>query len=154
MHNKLNLYIPNKKVTNHSFITSIRNVIENYEIKKEKIIRHDYVTKSLICYSKSIKKNKYNWLDYDTFKNIEQKIIKEENNKLEVNNINNIISIINKLDLNENKVDDIKLNEKDNDSQSDSKFNNINNSSEKNNNDEISMDSDNYSSNDDEYQDE
>ena len=44
------------------------------------------------------------------------------------------------------------MDEKDNGSQSDSEFNNINNSSEKNNNDEISMDSDNYSFNDDKYQ--
>ena len=94
LQNKLNLYFPNKKVTNHSFITSIRNVIENYEIKKEKIIRHDYITKSLIYYSKGIKKNQYNWLDYATFKNIEQKIIKDENNNLEINNIINIIKTI------------------------------------------------------------
>ena len=39
LHNKLNLYLPNKKITNSNVILSIGNVILNYEIEKEKIIR-------------------------------------------------------------------------------------------------------------------
>ena len=39
LHNKLNLYLLNKKITNSNFILSIGNVILNYEIEKEKIIR-------------------------------------------------------------------------------------------------------------------
>ena len=73
LHNKLSLYIPNKKVTNFNFIISLRNVISNYETLKENITRHDYITKSLIFYCKSIKKNNYNWLTYEEFKNIEKK---------------------------------------------------------------------------------
>ena len=45
VHNKLSLYIPNKKVTNFNFIISLRNVISNYETLKENIKRHDYITK-------------------------------------------------------------------------------------------------------------
>ena len=73
LHNKLNIYIPNKKVNNHNFIISLKNAISNYETPKEKITRHDYVTKSLIYCSKTIKKNQYKWLDYQTFKNLEKK---------------------------------------------------------------------------------
>ena len=41
---------------------SIRNVINNYEIKKDQITRHDYITKSIIYYCKSIKKMNINGL--------------------------------------------------------------------------------------------
>ena len=42
LHNKLSLYIPNKKVTNFNFIISLRNVISNCETLKENITRHDH----------------------------------------------------------------------------------------------------------------
>ena len=62
LHNKLSLYLPNKKVTNSNFILSIGNVILNYEIEKEKIIRKDYVTKSLLEIATNTNKNKYEWI--------------------------------------------------------------------------------------------
>ena len=62
LHNKLNIYIPNKKVNNHNFIISLKNIICNYETPKDKIAPHDYVTKSLIYYSKTIKKININGL--------------------------------------------------------------------------------------------
>ena len=69
----MNLYLPTNKNTNTNFIISLRNVIINYETKKEKIIRKDFVTRALIEYSKKIKNNKFEWLKYDEFKNIEKK---------------------------------------------------------------------------------
>ena len=148
MHNKLNLYIPNKKINNHSFIISIRNVIENYEIKKEKIIRHDYVTKSLIQYAKSIKKNRYNWLDYATFKNMEKKIIKDENKNMESDNIINIIKAINKMDINEKLENEENLPEKDSSLNNNDEINNVNNSFDNNEIEVLSIESDNNPSDD------
>lgn len=53
LHNKLALYIPNKKVSNTNFIMSICNVIKNYEIKcNDIVIRKDYTTQTLIELSK------------------------------------------------------------------------------------------------------
>ena len=52
----------------------MRNVLINYEIKKSNIIRKDYITKKLVNYTKDIKKNQYQWLDYETFKKIEKKL--------------------------------------------------------------------------------
>ena len=46
-------------------------------------------------------------IDYESFKNIKDKIILEENNKIETNNVNNIIKAIDKINLNvkdENKI--------------------------------------------------
>ena len=99
LHSKLGLYLPYKKVTNNNFIISIRNIIVNYETKSENIIRKDYVTKSLITYSKTIKKNKYEWLKYEKIKELEKKTILESNDNIEINvvkylNSNNYIILI------------------------------------------------------------
>ena len=102
LHNKMNLYLPTNKITNTNFIISLRNVIINYKIKKEKIIRKDFVTRALIEYSKKIKNNKFEWLKYDEFKNIEKKIIKESINSLDVNDIIGLINSLNNLELDNN----------------------------------------------------
>ena len=91
----MNLYLPTNKITNTNFIISLRNVIINYETKKEKIIRKDFVTRALIEYSKKIKNNKFEWLKYDEFKNIEKKIIKESINSLDDNAIIGLINSLN-----------------------------------------------------------
>ena len=107
LHNKLDLYIPNKKITNYNFITSLKNIIENYQTLKENILRHDYVTKALIYYSKTAKINEYTRIDYQSFKSIEHKIIMDENANIDIDNINNIIKSVNKLELDEIKDNNI-----------------------------------------------
>ena len=107
LHNKLGLYIPNKKITNYNFITSLKNIIENYQTLKENILRYDYVTKALIYYSKTAKKNEYTRIDYQSFKSIEHKIIMDENANIDIDNINNIIKSVNKLELDEIKDNNI-----------------------------------------------
>ena len=99
LHNKINYYLPNKKITFNNFIIAIRNIFINYEIKNNSLIRKDFVTKTLIAYSKTLKKNKYTWLDYSSFENLQKKIIAKANNTLEDNEINNIINSINNLNL-------------------------------------------------------
>ena len=47
----MNQYLPNNKISNTNFILSIRNIISNYELKKDNVIRKDYVTCTLIEYS-------------------------------------------------------------------------------------------------------
>ena len=60
LHFFLLIILRNLWIINHIYIYLIKkllcNVILNYEIEKEKIIRQDYVTKTLIEYSKNIKK--------------------------------------------------------------------------------------------------
>ena len=74
MHNKLALYIPNKKESNINFIISISNVINNYEIKKQEKIRKDYITKILIIIANKLKYRKYKWISYDEFLTYEKKV--------------------------------------------------------------------------------
>lgn len=107
LHNKLDLYIPNKKITNYNFITSLKNIIVNYQTLRENILRYDYVTKALIHYSKTAKINEYTRIDYQSFKSIEHKIIMDENANIDIDNINNIIKSVNKLELDEIKDNNI-----------------------------------------------
>lgn len=58
----------------------------------------------MIFYCKGIKKNNYNWLTYEEFKNIEKKIILEENGQLDINNVSEIINAINKIEIKEDNV--------------------------------------------------
>ena len=51
----------------------------------------------MIFYCKGINKNNYKWLTYEEFKNIEKKIILEENGQLGINNVSEIINAINKI---------------------------------------------------------
>ena len=57
-------------------------------------------------------------IDYESFKNIEHKIILEENNKIETNNVNNIIKAIDKINL--NVKDENKINNSEEDKEDDS----------------------------------
>ena len=112
MHNKLVLYIPNKKVSNINFIMSINNVINNYEIKKEEQIRKDYITKSLIIIANQLKYHKYKWISYDEFLTNEKNIINDINNNITINPLNELINAVNNLDLDNS---DNHLNEENND---------------------------------------
>ena len=89
----------------------------------------------MIIHCKSIKRNKYKWLTYKEFKNIEKKIILEENGQLDINNVSEIINAINKIEINE---DNVSNNIIDNDHQN--KIENLNVENELKVNDEFSED--------------
>ena len=56
LHNKINYYLPNKKITYNNIFIFIKNIFINYEIKYNNLIMKDFVTKALISYSKTLKK--------------------------------------------------------------------------------------------------
>ena len=83
---------------NTNFIHAVRNVILNYELKKDSIIRKDYVSKALLKFVKEIDYNNYKWIEYDTFKKEEFKILKESNN-MNVKVIDNLNESLNNLNI-------------------------------------------------------
>lgn len=100
---KLKLYLPYKRTSNINFIISMRNIINNSEIKKNDLIRKDYVTKTLISYANNINNKKYKWLEYNRFIELEKEII-NKNGITESNAVNNLIDELNALNLEENNV--------------------------------------------------
>lgn len=97
LHNKLNQYLINKRVSYAYFINSIKNIIIIYKIKKDSIKRKDYITRTLIKITINIKNKDFNWIGCDFFKNEESKIIKENNTEWDVNEIYFLIDSINDL---------------------------------------------------------
>ena len=81
----------------------MRNIINNSEIKKNDLIRKDYVTKTLISYANNINNKKYKWLEYNRFIELEKEII-NKNGITESNAVNNLIDELNALNLEENNV--------------------------------------------------
>ena len=103
LHSKLKLYLPYKRTSNINFIISMRNIINNSEIKKNDLIRKDYVTKTLISYANNINNKKYKWLEYNRFIELEKEII-NKNGITESNAVNNLTDELNALNLEENNV--------------------------------------------------
>ena len=81
---------------------SICNVIKNYEIKCNNIIRKDYITQTLIDLAKKTKYNNYKLITYDEFLELEKNVIKLINNDIEINVLKELIASVNNLDLNQN----------------------------------------------------
>ena len=69
------------------------------------MIRKDYVSRALIEYSKTINNQNYKWLNFNTFKNLEKKII-NENSLLNSDAVQNLIDSLNSLEKenNNNKI--------------------------------------------------
>lgn len=63
------------------------------------MFRKVFIIKALIKYYKNIKKNKYKWLNYDEFKKLENKVIKENYVIFEID-FNNLITSINDIAIN------------------------------------------------------
>ena len=81
----------------------MRNIINNSEIKKNDLIRKDYVTQTLINYANNKKNKKYKWLEYNRFIELEKEII-NKNGITESNAVNNLIDELNAFNLEENNV--------------------------------------------------
>ena len=67
------------------------------EIKIKNIKRRDYITKALISFEKNYNYKKFEWIDYDKFKEKEIEIIKGGTNINNFNTLNNIINNINEI---------------------------------------------------------
>lgn len=81
LHSKINNYLPSRKICCNNFILSLRNIIQYNEIKKNDIPRKDYITKTLVYYADTVKDNKFTWIKYEKFKEMEKNIIMESKNK-------------------------------------------------------------------------
>ena len=53
-----------------------------------------------------MKKNKYNWIDYESIQNSESQIIRESNNEKDNININEIIKSINDINIDSEELGD------------------------------------------------
>ena len=74
----------------------MKNILTHNEIKKQNIIRKDYIAKVLANIALELEENDLEWLKYDQFKIKLKNLLEEEQGK---NNVNIITEMIDKLDL-------------------------------------------------------
>lgn len=79
-----------------------------YEIKKDSLIRKDFVTKSLIYYAKTIKKNNYKMIRLFYIWKFGKKVITEYNINSDIIVVNQIINSINNLNIESKMSEDNK----------------------------------------------
>ena len=106
---KLNYYLPKRATNNKDFITSLSKIIINNIIKKSQIIRHDYISRSMIMMINNLKLNENpKWISYDEFYKYLQIIIKKNCiDETHESSEDSIIKIINRLEISEfnNKIE-------------------------------------------------
>ena len=92
---KINYYLPKKLTSNIDFVNCINKLFINSKFNDSDIIRHDYVTKSLI---KLIKDNKLDdhpkWVSYKDYMEVHKAFIKVNSNFINDNEIDKFINII------------------------------------------------------------
>ena len=94
----INYYIPKRKIIGNDFLVALQSILNFNEIKNNKIIRKDFVTRTLIKIASSISDSNFNWITYDYFKNEELKIICKGINLYDYNAANNILKSMNDLE--------------------------------------------------------
>lgn len=120
---KINSYLPKRITTNYDFINSITKILINTMNINENIIRHDYVSKTLI---KLINKYKINekpkWISYREYIEENKNITKKGSHNIDENSLTELINLINDLDIDkDNKIEDnldIKLDDSESDNES------------------------------------
>ena len=105
---KINSYLPKKLTSNYDFINSMTKILINTMNINENIIRHDYVSKTLI---KLINKYKINekpkWISYREYIEENKNITKKGSLNIDENSLNELINLINDLDIDKyNKLED------------------------------------------------
>ena len=99
LHSKINYYIPRSKMTSFVFINAIKNFLFKNELKTNIIKRRDYISKTLIKFAKDITDSKdFKWITHENFIKEQKKIIHDENENLNMNLIEDIISNINNIE--------------------------------------------------------
>ena len=89
--------IPKTKLSPNDFINVMKNILTHNEIKKQNIIRKDYIAKALANIALELEENDLEWLKYDQFKIKLKNLLEEEEQGK--NNVNIITEMIDKLDL-------------------------------------------------------
>ena len=109
-HSKLSNYLPKGRASSKGFILSLKNILNDIELKKNEIKRHDYKIQTIIKIAQNYNnsKNNFNWISYEDFYKLEKEVMvilnKDEQNE---ENINKIINEINETENDENDESNI-----------------------------------------------
>ena len=103
LNGKIRYYLNKKPTNNLDFVTCINKLFTNSKFKEEDIIRHDFVTRTLICII-----NKFNlninpkWKTYEKYIEVHKNIIKDNSYNLNNDDLTKLINLINNLNIIDN----------------------------------------------------
>ena len=97
---KINSYLPKKIPYNNEFINCITKIFININTIGDKIIRHDYVSKTLIKLISDLNiSNSPRWITYDEYIKVNKTVTKTLSENLDDNNLEKLMSDINDLNI-------------------------------------------------------
>ena len=148
MHSKINYYLYKKSTTNNMFINAVEKIFDSDDLKKENLIRYDYVTQTMIALIENLNINDdLKWISYDQYIEFNSIVIKKIKGDIDSNTEDQLINLINRLNIEENSediTDENKLNNsiESNDDESDN-LDNINDLEKENNSFDSNIEIDN-----------
>jgi len=99
INSKLNYYLPKKSTNNIDFLNSITKLLSNSILNEKNIIRHDYVTRSILLLIEDLNFNdSLKWINYDDLNSYLRKVINKFEKNLNQNEVQNYLNMINDLD--------------------------------------------------------
>ena len=106
MHSKINYYLDKKSTTNNMFINAVEKIFDSDDLKKENLIRYDYVTQTMIALIENLNINDdLKWISYDQYIEFNSIVIKKIKGDIDSNTEDKLINLINRLNIEENSED-------------------------------------------------
>ena len=109
-HSKLVKYLPRGPITAKGFINAMTNVLKDNVLQKNSIKRHDYKTKTILCFAEKYNESniKFKWYNYKEFYEAEQKVYNNSHQNINTNifekELNDINGIEDELSLESNEI--------------------------------------------------
>ena len=86
------------------FINAVQNIFTSKEIKKENLVRYDYMTQTLIALIETLKINvSLRWISYEQYIKYNSLIIKDIKGDIGKSAEGNLINLINRLNIQDTK---------------------------------------------------
>lgn len=104
INSKINLYLPKKVTSNSDFVNCLTKIFINNKFANKDIIRHDYITRSLIkiINEKNLNEN-LTWIKYEAIIKMQKNIISCNEDDYQEDDINKLISVLNNLEIDDNE---------------------------------------------------
>lgn len=105
LHSRINFYLPKQITKPNIFIEAFKKVFINNELKHNAVNRYDYNSKTIIqIIDKENLNEKFKWITLEIYFKHQKNILLNENERLNNNDIKELIEIINDIDAEDNNL--------------------------------------------------
>ena len=105
IHSKLSKFLGNKPITKNLFRDTLNYVFNNYAFNNKKIVRKDYITRTIIIIIEKYElNNKPKFITYNEFKKELENTVCIMTGKIKTNSVNELINSLENLTEDENNI--------------------------------------------------